>query len=125
MQDTKNFLYNSFKNIFDELQIDQQPELRITTFEGFDMQLNNLLRIKDDSTKSKLLKKIKSIEDHEWIEVIEVTNNGFINLKYSNKYIFQYIQNTSKTFKEIVRTKNPKSINKIPFIVCESSPSKF
>ncbi len=109
MQDTKNFLYNSFKDIFDELQIDQQPELRVTNFEGFDMQLNNLLRIKDDSTKSKLLEKIKSIEDHEWIEVIEVTNNGFINLKYSNMYVFQYIQNTSKTFKEIVRTKNPKS----------------
>ena len=67
MQDTKNFLYNSFKDIFDDLQIDQQPELRVTNFEGFDMQLNNLLRIKDDSTKSKLLEKIKSIEDHEWI----------------------------------------------------------
>ena len=90
MQDTKNFLYNSFKDIFDELQIDQQPELRITNFEGFDMQLNNLLRIKDDNTKSKLLEKIKSIEDHEWIEVIEVTNNGFINLKYSDVYVFQY-----------------------------------
>ncbi len=109
MQDTKNFLYNSFKDIFDELQIDQQPELRVTNFEGFDMQLNNLLRIKDDSTKSKLLEKIKSIEDHEWIEVIEVTNNGFINLKYSNMYVFQYIRNTSKTFKEVVRTKTPKS----------------
>ena len=51
MQDTKNFLYNSFKDIFDELQIDQLPELRITNFEGFDMQLNNLLRIKDDEYK--------------------------------------------------------------------------
>ena len=82
MQDTKNFLYNSFKDIFDELQIDQQPELRITNFDGFDMQLNNLLRIKDNNTKTKLLEKIKSIEDHEWIEDIEVTSNGFINLKY-------------------------------------------
>ena len=109
MQDTKNFLYNSFKDIFDELQIDQQPELRITNYEGFDMQLNNLLRIKDGNTKSKLLEKIKSVEDHEWIEEIEVTNNGFINLKYSDVYIFQYIQNTSTTFKEIIRTNNPKS----------------
>ncbi len=62
MQDIKNFLYNSFKNIFDELQINQQPELRITNFKGFDMQLNNLLRIKDDEKKSKLLEKIKSIK---------------------------------------------------------------
>ena len=79
MQDTKNFLYNSFKDIFDELQIDQQPELRITNFHGFDMQLNNLLRIKDDNTKTKLLEKIKSIEEHKWIKDIEVTSNGFIN----------------------------------------------
>ena len=64
MQDTKNFLYNSFKDIFDELQIDQQPELRIANYEGFDMQLNNLLRIKDGNTKSKLIEKIKSVEDH-------------------------------------------------------------
>ena len=81
MQDTKNFLYNSFKDIFDELQINQLPELRITNIKDFDMQLNNLLRIKDDSTKSKLLEKIKSIEDHEWIEVIEVTNNNWGLLK--------------------------------------------
>ena len=109
MQDTKNFLYNSFKDIFDELQINQLPELRITNIKDFDMQLNNLLRIKDDKTKSKLLEKIKSIEDHEWIEDIEVTNNGFINLRYSDLYIFQYIQITSNTFEEIIRTENPKS----------------
>ena len=109
MQDTKNFLYNSFKDIFDELQINQLPELRITNIKDFDMQLNNLLRIKDDKTKSKLLEKIKYIEDHEWIEDIEVTNNGFINLRYSDLYIFQYIQITSNTFEEIIRTENPKS----------------
>ena len=109
MQDTKNFLYDLFKDIFDELQINQLPELRITNIKDFDMQLNNLLRIKDDKTKSKLLEKIKSIENHEWIEDIEVTNNGFINLKYSDLYIFQYIQITSNTFEEIIRTKNPKS----------------
>ena len=109
MQDTKNFLYNSFKDIFDELQIDQPPELRITNFDGFDMQLNNLLRIKDNNTKTKLLEKIKSIEDHEWIEDIEVTSNGFINLKYSDVYIFKYIQNTSSTFKEIIKNENLKS----------------
>ncbi len=109
MQDIKNFLYNSFKNIFDELQIDQQPELRITNFEGFDMQLNNLLRIRDGNTKSKLLDEIKFIENHKWIEHLEVTNNGFINLKYSDMYVFEYIRMTSNTFKEIIKTENPKS----------------
>ena len=109
MQDTKNFLYNSFKDIFDELQIDQQPELRITNFEGFDMQLNNLLRIRDGNTKSKLLDEIKFIENHKWIEHLEVTNNGFINLKYSDMYVFEYIRMTSNTFKEIIKTENPKS----------------
>tara|TARA_Y100001935_G_C17285082_1_gene499873 strand:+ start:40 stop:1680 length:1641 start_codon:yes stop_codon:yes gene_type:complete len=109
VQDIKNFLYNSFKNIFDELQIDQQPELRITNFEGFDMQLNNLLRIRDGNTKSKLLDEIKFIENHKWIEHLEVTNNGFINLKYSDMYVFEYIRMTSNTFKEIIKTENPKS----------------
>ena len=109
MQDTKNFLYSLFKDIFDELRIDQQPELRIANFEGFDMQLNNLLRIKDSNTKSKLLERIKSTEEHKWIEDVQVTGNGFINLKYSDLYVFQYIRNTSTSFKEVIRNENLKS----------------
>ena len=45
----------------------------------------------------------------KWIDEIKVTNNGFINFKYSDVYAFQYIQNTANTFKEIIRTKNAKS----------------
>ena len=73
------------------------------------MQLNNLLRMRNESLKEKLINEIKNIESHTWIEKIEFTDSGFINFRYSNEYVLDFIMNTSDNFKEIIYSENPES----------------
>ena len=94
MQSTKNFLANQIKEVFAKANYQEDPELRLTNLPNFDLQLNNLLRIKDSFLKNEIFDNIKKIENHEWIEEIEQVNNGFVNIKYSDKYLLDYMESS-------------------------------
>lgn len=109
MESTKNFLTNQIKNIFAKANYQEEPELRLTNIPNFDIQLNNLLRIKDSLLKNEIFNNLKKIEDHEWIEVVELVNNGFVNIKYSDKYLIDYMHNSIKEIQELVLCNEPKN----------------
>ncbi len=109
MQLTKNFLADQIKKVFTKANYQDDPELRLTNIPNFDLQLNNLLRIKDSLLKKEIFDNLKKIENHEWIEEVELVNNGFVNIKYSDKYLLDYMESSIKEIQKLVLCSEPKN----------------
>ena len=109
MQSTKNFLADQIKKVFAKANYKDEPELRLTNIPNFDLQLNNLLRIKNSLIKKEIFDGLKKIENHEWIENVELVNNGFVNIKYSDKYLIDYMESVTKDIQELVLCSEPKN----------------
>jgi arginyl-tRNA synthetase len=109
VQSTKNFLADQIKKVFAKANYKDEPELRLTNIPNFDLQLNNLLRIKNSLIKKEIFDGLKKIENHEWIENVELVNNGFVNIKYSDKYLIDYMESVTKDIQELVLCSEPKN----------------
>tara|TARA_X000000368_G_C23056168_1_gene723977 strand:+ start:2519 stop:4165 length:1647 start_codon:yes stop_codon:yes gene_type:complete len=109
VQDIKNFLFNSINKIFSDSRINEIPEIRISTLPEYDLQLNNLLRISDKNIKNKIVKLLNDLNKNPWIDKLVITEKGFVNIKYSNAYLEDYIVCIQENINSQIYTKNPKS----------------
>ena len=86
-----NELADSLSNVFAQFNITDEIELRYSNLKGIDVQCNNLLRlVKSDITDDLKDSILKSINSLEIVKDVEILDNNFININFSNKYFEEF-----------------------------------
>ena len=106
-----NYLLEKIKIELNKFFLDYELEInldfKITKFEKYDLQINNLVQFNSRSDFETICKKVKEIlESYTIFKKIEITDNGFINLSFDTEELFKSIKNTRDEFK----TLNPEKI---------------
>ena len=84
-------LADSLSHVFKQFNIDDDVELRYSNLKGVDVQCNNLLRLgKSDITDELKDSILKSINSLEIVKDVEILDNNFININFSNKYFEKF-----------------------------------
>ena len=86
-----NELADSLSNVFEQFNIADEIELRYSNLKGVDVQCNNLLRlVKSDITDDLKDSILKSINSLKIVKDVEILDNNFININFSNKYFEEF-----------------------------------
>lgn len=85
---------SEISNILNEFEIEDSVEIRYSNIENTDIQCNNLVRYSNAPNINDIKEKLeKSLLANPFIENIEIANNGFINLNFSNEYLKKFSKN--------------------------------
>jgi len=85
---------SKISDILNAFEIKDRVEIRYSNIENTDIQCNNLVRYANHQNISDIKKKLeKSILTDPFIENIEIAENGFINLRFSNEYLKTFSKN--------------------------------
>ena len=84
---------SQIESLFRKNNIDTKVQFQYSSYNNFDIQCNALLQIK----KTKVLEKIKQqiindLQKFSEIENFEITENGFINIKFSDKHLLTLLK---------------------------------
>ena len=92
-------LADSLSHVFKQFNIADDVELRYSNLKGVDVQCNNLLRlVKSDITDELKNSILKSINSLEIVKDVEILDNNFININFSNKYFEKFALLTKAYF---------------------------
>jgi len=81
-------------HILNAFRIEDNVEIRYSNIENTDIQCNNLVRHLNHPNIRDIKKKIEaSLLNHPFIKTLEIAENGFINLNFSNEYLNIYSKN--------------------------------
>ncbi len=85
---------SEISNILNEFEIQDSVEIRYSNIENTDIQCNNLVRYSNAPNINEIKEKLeKSLLANPFIENIEIAENGFINLNFSNEYLKKFSKN--------------------------------
>ena len=85
---------SEISDILNAFEIEDSVEIRYSNIENIDIQCNNLVRYSNNPNINDIKKKLKkSILAHPFVENIEIAENGFINLNFSNEYLNIFSKN--------------------------------
>ena len=95
-----NNLTNSLTKVFEEFGLNENIELNLSRIDGYDLQINNLVKHNKAAYFKELQNNIIEIIDNSNIfqEVVS-TEIGFINLNLNNHFLLNKITNTKNDFK--------------------------
>ena len=88
---------SKISNILKEFEIKDFVEIRYSNIENTDIQCNNLVRYSNNPNINEIKEKLKkSLLAHPYVKNIEIAENGFINLNFSNEYLRKFSKNHSE-----------------------------
>ena len=100
-------LINDFQILFKKFNIQEEIDLKISSIENYDYQINNLVKYKNHQNIDELISDVQNLcENIEIINTFEITNNNFVNFKINLDKCNYFIENVQENLK----VKNPKRI---------------
>ena len=94
-------------NLFNEFEIKEEIDFKISNIEHFDYQINNLVKYQNHKKIDELINKINLLlEEHQIIQNFEITNNNFINITINLNEVDEFLLNIENN----LLTPNPKRI---------------
>ena len=100
-------LINQFQTLLENSNIYEEIDLKISSIESFDYQINNLVKYQSHNDIKKILIDVEKLAlDSEIIDSFEITEKNFFNFTVNLNNVQQYLEN----FKENVKTEQPKKI---------------
>ena len=81
-----------------KFQINDEIDARFSDFnDNTDIQINNLIKIKEDKNFIEIVDSIKDkFRNSTFIESFEIVDSGFINIKLSSTFLEENLQNHKK-----------------------------
>ncbi len=92
-------LSESIKNEFKVFDLDEDVQFSLSKIDGYDLQINNLVKYNKENFFQTLQEKIIEIIIREQIfETVDKNDMGFINLSLNHKFLINKITNTKNDF---------------------------
>ncbi len=92
-------LTDSISNEFKVFNLDEDVQFSISKIDGYDLQINNLVKYNKEKFFSKLQEKIiEIISESQIFETVDKNAVGFINLSLNHKFLINKITNTKDDF---------------------------
>ena len=100
-------LINEFQSLLENSNIHEEIDIKISSIENFDYQINNLVKYQNHKDIEKILSDVKELAlGVQIIDSFEITEKNFFNFKINLNNVQNYLEN----FKENVKTEHPKKI---------------
>ena len=100
-------LINEFQSLLENSNIHEEIDIKISSIENFDYQINNLVKYQNHKDIEKILSNVKELAlGVQIIDSFEITEKNFFNFKINLNNVQNYLEN----FKENVKTEHPKKI---------------
>ncbi len=75
-------LIDEINNLFNEYDIDEEIDFKLSNIENFDYQINNLVKHQKQEKIEEIVGKVESLlTSHNLLENFEITQNYFINIR--------------------------------------------
>ena len=100
-------LINEFQSLLENSNIHEEIDIKISSIQNFDYQINNLVKYQNHKDIEKILSDVKELAlGIQIIDSFEITEKNFFNFKINLNNVQNYLEN----FKENVKTEHPKKI---------------
>ncbi len=102
-----NSLLVEITNVFNEFEIKEEIDFKISNIENFDYQINNLVKHQNHRNIGEIIDKIGLLlNEHEIVENFELTKNNFINIRINLNDCDVFLSDIENN----LLTKHPKKI---------------
>ncbi len=92
-------LLSEVKKVFNEYDIFEEIDFKISNIENFDYQINNLVKHQNHNEIDQILKKINLLLDNlEIVENFEITKKYFLNIKINLNNCEKFLSNIESNF---------------------------
>ncbi len=99
-------LLSEVKKVFNEYDIFEEIDFKISNIENFDYQINNLVKHQNHNEIDQILKKINLLLDNlEIVENFEITKKYFLNIKINLNNCEKFLSNIESNFLSSVSKK--------------------
>tara|TARA_Y100001970_G_scaffold217899_1_gene267033 strand:+ start:1278 stop:2915 length:1638 start_codon:yes stop_codon:yes gene_type:complete len=100
-------LIDEINNLFNEYDIDEEIDFKLSNIENFDYQVNNLVKHRSHNKIEEIVNKLALLlASHELLENFEITKNYFINIRINLNDCDKFLSN----IEENLATPEPKRI---------------
>ena len=100
-------LIDEINNLFNEYDIDEEIDFKLSNIENFDYQVNNLVKHRSHNKIEEIVNKLSLLlASHELLENFEITKNYFINIRINLNDCDKFLSN----IEENLATPEPKRI---------------
>ena len=100
-------LISEFESLLENSNIHEAIDMKISSIEKFDYQINNLVKYQNHKDIKKILNGVEKLAlDNQIIDSFEITEKNFFNFTVNLNNVQKYLEN----FKENVKTEHPKKI---------------
>ncbi len=100
-------LIGEINNLFNEYDIDEEIDFKLSNIENFDYQVNNLVKHRSHNKIEEIVNKLALLlASHEQLENFEITKNYFINIRINLNDCDKFLSN----IEENLSTPEPKRI---------------
>ena len=100
-------LENNLETVLKKFNVTETIDIKLTRNESFDLQINNLVKYKDNPNLSEIIENFQRVLDSEpYIKKYEIGEKNFINIEINLNEFLKNVQNV----RNYIKVSSPKKI---------------
>ena len=100
-------LENNLESVLKKFNVTETIDIKLTKNESFDLQINNLVKYKDNPNLSEIIENFQRVLDSEpFIKKYEIGEKNFINIEIN---LYEFL-NTTENIRYFIKSSSPKKI---------------
>ena len=100
-------LENNLESVLKKFNIIEKIDIKLTKNESFDLQINNLVKFKDNPNLSEIIDNFqRELDSEPFIKKYEIGEKNFINIEIN---LYEFL-NTADNIRNFIKTSKPKKI---------------